>query len=919
MRFVLGFIISLLSINLTYADKIFVNEKDIEISLTNRLYIYEDKTTGLNVDDIRTINFDLYKGDPYLINLGHSRSAYWFKFTIVNTSDERLYYILAIENSNLDELNVYEYNDNVLLKKTEAGESKPVSTRDIYHRNYLIRSQLKPLTEYTYYIRVVNNGDELTIPIKYQMAEPYFSNDEKQTLILGLFNGLFIMIVIFTLYLYARLREKLYLYYSLYVALSALFVLGGDGFLSFIFAPAVALRIRLTFVHFSFFFLILFTQSFYKSTENNFHFPWYFNFLKIVSVICALLSFLPYPYRLSSIYIGTVTAPVTFLTVALVSFILYKKEYYTSFYSLAFVFSLSAVIVYLLYDYGMFQSNFITKNSIRLGKALEGVFLTIAVVERFKFNENISKQEIKERSIKIESQKEALQRVNQELEKLSIVASETDNAIAIFDKDTDIEWCNTAFERLYENNLEGIKKEYGKGIKDLSNSDTIEETINECLHQKRPLRYQSKRILKNGNIIWTQTTLSPYLDINGNLVKIISIDTNITQLKEVQQELIKSRDKAEESDKLKSAFLSNISHEIRTPLNAILGFSDLLMMDKVDSKEKQKKYLGLVRSNGRHLLKLISDIIDISRIEAGEIKLDLFKGNINKLMDELFTHFTMEVATGLSKNVELVVKKDLDDASSNIFSDHHKIRQVLTNLLGNAAKFTLEGTIEYGYIIEGKFIKFYVTDTGIGIEPEQQKVIFERFRQVELGLSRKYEGAGLGLSLSKGLVEKMGGKIWVESVVGKGSGFFFTVPYEPLGDEKLIIYKKEEIHDYNFKGKKVLIVEDTEPSRELIFEMLEDTGIEIDEAVNGNQALEMSFKKLYDVILMDIRLPDINGYEVTKRIKEREKNIFIIAQTANAMDDERSKCFEAGCDEYITKPFDSETLLGLINTHLRNK
>jgi signal transduction histidine kinase/ActR/RegA family two-component response regulator len=896
---------------------IFTNGNVKTSLLDGNIYYYEDKTNGLDIEDVRLIDFEKFPEPTHTINLGHSKSSFWFKFNIQNTSKSPLYCLYGIENSNLDEVEVYIFEDGKLIDQFITGESRKTSTRDLAHRHLLFRAHLNPNIGYTYYTRIMNNGDELAIPMIFEQSEGYFASDGNQILITGLFNGLFLMIFVFTLFLYLRLKEKVYLYYSLYVLLSTFFVLGGDGLLSFLMPPYFTVRIKLMFMHMAMYFLILFTQAFYKSSKvESYHFPLYFNILKITSIVGAILTYLPYPYRLSSIYIGTVTAPIIFITIVLVSIILYKKEYYTSFYTAAFIFSLSSVIVYIMYDYGMFSNNMLTKNSLKIGKALEGILLTLAVVERFKFNENLDKLLIKDRSEKIEAQKQTLMEINDQLEKLSIVASETDNAIAIYNEKHEMEWCNAAFERIHECTMAELFLKYGKNIRDLSSHEDLDLILSDCLLNKKSVRFQSRRVFGSNKELWTQTTLTPYIDAQGKVVKLISIDTNITQLKEIQKELILSRDKAEESDKLKSAFLSNISHEIRTPLNAILGFSELLLLDKSDTK-KRFKYLEMIRNNGRHLLKLISDIIDISRIEAGEIKLELFKGNINKLMKEMHSQYQVELESNLSKDVEIRQHLDLPDSESEVFIDHYKIKQVFTNLLNNAIKFTLSGYIETGYIIEDKKFKFYVKDTGIGIDEEHQRLIFQRFRQVELGLSRKYEGAGLGLTLSKGLVEKMGGKIWVESAIGKGSTFYFTVPFEPIKTKPYVETKIETAYD--FEGKKILIVEDTLASRELIHEMLSDTGATIEDAGTGKLALQMAEENHYDAILMDIRLPDINGYDVTRMIRKNNKEVYILAQTANAMDDEKNKCFEAGCNDYISKPFDYDSLLKLLQSKMEHK
>jgi PAS domain S-box-containing protein len=279
---------------------------------------------------------------------------------------------------------------------------------------------------------------------------------------------------------------------------------------------------------------------------------------------------------------------------------------------------------------------------------------------------------------------------------------------------------------------------------------------------------------KSGNLYWANKSISPIVDGQGNITHFVAIAEDITEKKKNEAELIKAKEKAEESDRLKSAFLANISHEIRTPMNGILGFAELLKEPDL-SYENQKEFLEVIEKSGYRMLNIINDLIDISKIEAGETTLRIKKTNINKMLRELHLFFMHE---GGRKNIHMDFYCELADEESFIETDGIKLNQVLTNLIKNALKFTDEGSIRFGYSVKKSMVEFYVSDTGPGIPPDQKDLIFERFRQSSLNLTRKYEGAGLGLAISKAYVEILGGSIWIESELGKGSTFFFELPYQ---------------------------------------------------------------------------------------------------------------------------------------------
>ncbi len=394
------------------------------------------------------------------------------------------------------------------------------------------------------------------------------------------------------------------------------------------------------------------------------------------------------------------------------------------------------------------------------------------------------------------------------------------------------------------------------------------------------------------------------------------------QEEKYKKSLLEAKKKAEESDRLKSAFLANMSHEIRTPMNGILGFTQLLRERKV-SDDKQQHFLQLIDDQSRHLLNIINDIIDISKIEANQLSIERHGFCLNDLMLELYNAYALQVENEGNSKIKLELSLAFSRDQSKIYSDKIRLKQILTNLLSNAFKFTTEGKVVFGYdYADGQNLRFFVLDTGMGIPRDKKADIFKRFRQAdESPTSAQHEGTGLGLSISQNLVHLLGGEIWVESEENKGSVFYFTIPYQVPDDAESSAdegFGSEKV-EYDWKGAKVLVVEDDPVSRKYLESVLKDTGSDIVLARNGQEAFR-KFAEIPDLslILMDIQLPDRSGRKVTEDIRATSSDIPIIAQTAYAMREDKVRCMESGCNDYITKPIDPQALLAVMNRHLNS-
>jgi PAS domain S-box-containing protein len=390
---------------------------------------------------------------------------------------------------------------------------------------------------------------------------------------------------------------------------------------------------------------------------------------------------------------------------------------------------------------------------------------------------------------------------------------------------------------------------------------------------------------------------------------------DITERKKAESELIKAKEKAEESDRLKSAFLTNMSHEIRTPMNGILGFAALLKDPNISSDDQQD-FIQTIQISGARLLNTINSIVDISKIESGLTGVNIKETNINEKIE--FTHkfFKQEVEI---KGLQFLFKNGLPTNEAIIKTDNEKVYAILTNLVRNAIKFTYEGSVIFGYEKKGEYLEFFVKDTGIGIPQRQRQMIFERFRQGSESHNRDYEGNGLGLSIAKSYVEMLGGKIWVESEECLGSTFYFTIPYNMVSEEKagIINARSAEHKEVQLENLKILIVEDDEISYSLLSKTLQKISKEVLNAITGVEAVEACRNNPdLDLVLMDIRMPQMDGLEATRRIRQFNKDVIIIAQTAYAFSGDKEKAIESGCNDYISKPINKTLLYELIKKYI---
>ncbi|MDQ2177821.1 response regulator [Marinifilum sp. D714] len=398
---------------------------------------------------------------------------------------------------------------------------------------------------------------------------------------------------------------------------------------------------------------------------------------------------------------------------------------------------------------------------------------------------------------------------------------------------------------------------------------------------------------------------------------------DLITISKTQKELEKAKKEAEESNELKSAFLSNISHEFRTPINAVIGFSNLLKNQYIDSSE-QKGFIDNVLNSSYKLLKMVNNLLYVSKVDSNQLNYTLKTFKINETLKEVKAHLNSQLSNKPQVNFKLVFPNNSEDVQ--IESDRDKLIQIMDCLADNAIKFTNAGKVELGYYIDDKSIPvFYIRDTGIGISQEKQKHIFEVFRQLDYEANRKFEGFGLGLTLCKKLIQLLKGEIWFDTEEGVGSNFYFRlsgngrIQMDLLNDTKPNSNDSlGSINDLDFSEKNILIAEDVRSNFNYLNAIIELTDASVVWAQNGKDAIQICRHNnpKIDLVLMDIRMPEIDGLEAIKQIKGTNKSIPVIVQTAYAMNNEREECLHAGADNFITKPIDPRKLIQILQEYL---
>lgn len=509
-----------------------------------------------------------------------------------------------------------------------------------------------------------------------------------------------------------------------------------------------------------------------------------------------------------------------------------------------------------------------------------------------------------------------------ELLKLSAAVNQSSSVVFITDRFGNIEYVNSKFSQVTLYSPEEVIGKNPRFLKSGKQSENFYQNLWDTINSGKEWHNEMYNKKKNDEYYWALASISPIKNSSGKITHFIAIQEDITQRKNISEELERAKIIAESANHAKTTFLANMSHELRTPLNGIIGMTSLL--ENTDLNDKQREYLKMLKASSEILLRLINDVLDLTKIESGKLELNNSLFDFKAKVLEIINSFSIRINR---KKVDLSYTFD-HGIPGFVVGDFLRLQQVLNNIIGNAIKFTPEGTVKVsvsGTKISNNKIEllFSVKDTGIGVSREQYDLLFRRFSQVDSSTTRKYGGSGLGLVIAKQLVEMMEGKIWFESEPGKGSIFSFTVifdlPQESVVSQPAAPSKYHEIPKKQEEKKSsihVLLVDDSQINRYLLINVLEQQSYKVDTACDGLEALDKIKKSNYNVVLMDIQMPVMDGFEATIKIRENEKetgkHLPIIALTAHAYEEDEKKCLESGMDGYVSKPIDYGKLFSLI-------
>ncbi len=531
---------------------------------------------------------------------------------------------------------------------------------------------------------------------------------------------------------------------------------------------------------------------------------------------------------------------------------------------------------------------------------------------------------------KLESEIDERRNVEKELRKakefIELIIKNAEEGILIIDTNGLILECNNAFLKFFDYERKDIINKDYRELKTGYLNDFNNDFIQKLLQEKVYKHIEKEYTRKDGSIHQYRISFSFIKNGNGEASGIISIISDITKETETRKELEKykihleqliidrtkelviAKERAEESDKLKTSFLANLSHEIRTPMNAIIGFSDLLA-DPDLTTDQREEYIQLISTSGNELVHLIDDIIDLSKIETNQIRISKTETKINDLLNKIHSYYLNLLG---KDNSNISLKLNIDEDNDYIINtDKFRLKEILSKLVDNSIKFTEKGEVEIGYSIENESIRFYVKDTGIGIPKEKQNLVFKKFWKDEAMIKLR-RGTGLGLSIAEKFVELLNGKIWFDSDE-KGTIFYVTIPAEDIIIDKQKKNNRIKFDDYNWKNKTILIAEDEQTNFQYLNEVLKITNATVLWAKNGQEAVDICNRsKNINIVLMDLKMPVLNGYEATSIIKKNNTEIPVIAQTAYAMSDDKKKIEAVGCDEYLIKPIKVKKLLTTI-------
>ena len=834
-------------------------------------------------------------------NLGFSPSAFWVRFTSGNSFDPGRRWLLAVEYLLLNRVDVYLPLSDGSYQHKASGNLLPFNAREIKNRNLLVRLPPSALNGAPVYVRV-QSGSAIALPMSIWTQSAHDYHDHHVQFILGLYYGTLLVIIVYSLMLLLTLRDITYFYYLLFVVNFSLYqaIMNGTAY-EYLWPeqPWWNSNSLVTFVALSSIGIVLFTRKFLNTAIYT---PVLHRILLGAALCSAAVAALPLfcSYGLAVRAMTLISTPATISSVILAGFFCLKHNSRPARYFLiAWLMFFLGIIVQILRVYGLLSNADIFLHAPQIGFLFTVVLLALALADRIDII----------RKAAIDAQ-----------ENYQSIFNNSTEGIFRASPDGQITLVNPALATIfgYSSPMEVLTSRLDlEAI--YANPEERAELRNQLFSVGVVRNFTTEMYRRDGSKLQALINVYAIRDNKGQVLYTEGMLTDITERRRAD-EMRLAKEAAEAASQAKSRFLATMSHEIRTPMNGIIGLTDLLLAQELPATIR--KYQELIKISAERLLIIINDILDFSRIEAGNLSLEQVPFNLRETLAP-----TLELMAIRAQAKGLRFSRHLDDnIPLCLVGDPNRLGQVIINLLANAIKFTESGKIDLSMVVESRHgheivLHCKVSDTGIGVAEQQKEKIFEEFTQGDISISRVFGGSGLGLAISAKLVAMMGGRIWVEDGV-PGSIFHFTVRYRLLFEEAFPLNHGEtETPRLDFpKPLHVLLVDDDKINRIVAGEFLRQQGWQVTEAENGRQALAAVASMGFDLVLMDLEMPVMDGLEATRMIRENvgagTRHLPIIAMTAHALESYRQQCLAAGMDDFISKPFEINAVLQVIHRHL---
>jgi len=885
-------------------DAYILKDPSQEIVINPSFYIYEDKSNMLTIDDILLLDDSKFKKSiTSKLSFDHTLSSYWAQFSIYNTSDKNAQYVLNVENADINKISFFEIQNGLINRKVHTGECYPLSTREIKHKSFVFLLTLKPGEFKSFYLYTFSYGESVILPLKVQDYEVFFNESKENEHFNVFLFGIVFFIFIFNIFLFIVLRDKLYVTYAIYVIFGMFSIACLQGYTSYYLWQSSTWFADIAgdfFAQISLFSLILFVRDYLNTKENAKICDKILCIIQVYILISLIFSFSPPQYRIVGYITCEISTMLAFILVPLTASIVLRKQFFPAIYVLISYTPLTiSVASYFLRSIGIIRNTHIL-TGIDFSFTFQTLVLAFALVESFRRQQSSILDTLSDQNI--------------EMSKLAIASSETDNGIAIFDSDGNLEWCNKGFENLYHYNSNDITQEFGNNIIDISINENIVDYLEQCIETGLPVIFETEIIDIAGIPRWVQTTLSPITDEDGIIYNFVLIDSDLTNFKNAEEEKKQLQEQLVQAQKMETIgkLAGGIAHDFNNILTPIVGYTEMVMLD-LDENSSAYNELKIVLNAAIRAKQLTTQILTFSRHFKEEPKVIYIKDVLTEVIN----------LTKISMNTRITLTQNIKVPEAKIKADPTQIQQVFMNILTNAQQ-AIDSVGEINItqdivsfssedkklqIQAGEYIYISISDTGHGMNEDMLTKIFDPFYTTkELG-----KGTGLGLSVVHGIINKYKGQIFFESTLGKGTTVKIYLPFSVIEE---IEDTEKEILIPKGNGEHILIIDDEENITGMLKKALEKQNYKTSVFTDSNEALEyfiQNNKKIH-LVLSDQKMPKMNGSELLGKMKKINPSFKAIILTGYSEEISPENAHKFGANTLIYKPVNTKTLLTEIHS-----